>query len=89
MQALRPEGKLITVGAVLEPMGIPAFSMIGGQKIVSGSDTGPPDMVATMLEFCARHDIKPMVETFPMAQCNEAIEHLESGQARYRIVLEN
>ena len=29
------------------------------------------------------------VEIFPMAKVNEAIEHLESGQARYRIVLEN
>ena len=89
MSALRPEGKLVTVGAVPEPMGIPAFSLIGGQKIVAGSDTGPPDMVATMLEFCVRHDIKPMIETYPMSKCNEALEHLESGKARYRVVLEN
>ncbi len=89
LRALRPEGKLITVGVVPEPMGIPANQVIGGQKIVSGSDTGPPDMVATMLEFCARHDIRPQVETFPMSDCNAAIERLESGKARYRIVLEN
>lgn len=89
MRALRPNGKLITVGMVQEPMGIPAGMMIGGQKIVSGSDTGPPDMVAKMLEFCVRHDIKPMIETFPMDQCNEALERLHSGKARYRIVLEN
>ena len=79
----------MTVGAVPEPLGIPAFSLIGGQKVVAGSDTGPPDMVATMLEFCVRHDIEPMIETFPMSECNEALEHLESGKARYRVVLEN
>jgi len=89
MGALRTEGKLITVGVVPEPMAIPAMSMIGGQRMVAGSDTGPPEMVATMLEFCVRHDIKPMIETFPMSDCNEAIERLESGKARYRIVLEN
>ncbi|WP_298917489.1 NAD(P)-dependent alcohol dehydrogenase [uncultured Algimonas sp.] len=89
LRALKAEGKLITVGVVAEPMNIPAGLLIGGQRVVSGSDTGPPDRVATMLEFCARHDIKPMIETFPMAECNAALERLESGQARYRIVLEN
>ena len=89
MSALAPKGKLITVGMVAEPMAIPAGVMIGGQRSVSGSDTGAPDMVAKMLEFCARHDIKPMAEYFPMSDINEAIAHLESGKARYRLVLMN
>jgi uncharacterized zinc-type alcohol dehydrogenase-like protein len=89
MRALRPEGKLITVGIIPEPMAIPANALVGGARMVAGSDTGPPDMVAKMLEFCVRHDIKPMIETFPMAECNDAIERLESGKARYRVVLEN
>jgi len=89
MAALAPEGKLITVGAVSEPMGIPAFSMIAGGKSVGGSDTGSPAMVAKMLEFCTRHDIKPMVEYFPMSDVNKAVAHLESGKARYRVVLKN
>lgn len=89
MRALRAQGKLITVGMVPEPMGIPAAQMVSGQKVVSGSDTGGPDRVAEMLEFCARHDIKPMIETYDMDQCNEALERLESGKARYRVVLKN
>jgi uncharacterized zinc-type alcohol dehydrogenase-like protein len=40
-----------------------------------------------MLEFCVRHNIYPMVEEFPLEKVNEAIEHLDSGKARYRIVL--
>ena len=40
--ALAPKGKLHTVGAVLEPMAIPAFSLIGGEKSVSGSPLGSP-----------------------------------------------
>jgi uncharacterized zinc-type alcohol dehydrogenase-like protein len=42
-----------------------------------------------MLDFCARHRIEPVVETFPMSRVNEALAHLEAGKARYRIVLEN
>jgi uncharacterized zinc-type alcohol dehydrogenase-like protein len=40
-----------------------------------------------MLEFAARHDIKPQVEVFPMQKINDAFDHLKSGKAKYRIVL--
>jgi len=89
MSALASEGRLITVGMVGEPMRISAGQLITGQKTVSGSDTGAPHMVAKMLEFCVRHDIKPMVDYFPMSEINEAIAHLKAGKARYRVVLEN
>ena len=42
-----------------------------------------------MLNFSARHGVAPMIEKFPMSRVNEALEHLKSGKARYRIVLEN
>jgi len=87
MSALAPRGQLITVGMINEPMAIPAGSLISGQKTVAGSDTGAPQMVVKMLEFCARHDIKPMVEYFDIADINKAIAHLKSGKARYRVVL--
>ena len=41
-----------------------------------------------MLEFAARHDIRPQVEHFPMSRVNDALAHLEAGNARYRIVLD-
>ena len=88
MSALAPEGRLITVGMVGEPMGISAGQLIAGGKSVGGSDTGAPHMVAKMLEFCVRHDIKPMVDYFPMRDINDAISHLKAGKARYRVVLE-
>jgi uncharacterized zinc-type alcohol dehydrogenase-like protein len=42
-----------------------------------------------MLAFSARHDIAPVTENFPMSKVNDALDHLRSGKARYRIVLEN
>lgn len=41
-----------------------------------------------MLDFAARHQILPQVEHFPMSRVNDALEHLEAGQARYRVVLD-
>lgn len=87
LTTLAPKGKFHTVGAVLEPLAIPAFSLIMGEKSVAGSPIGSPALTRTMLEFCVRHDIYPIVEEFPLEKANEALEHLEEGKARYRIVL--
>ncbi len=89
LTTLAPKGTLHTVGAVLEPMAIPAFSLIGGEKSVSGSPLGSPALTSTMLNFCVRHDIYPTVETFPFEKINDAITHLTDGKARFRVVLEH
>src|SRR6267142_1831174 len=54
---LAPYGRLHVVGAVLEPIPIAAFSLIMGQRSVSGSPTGSPVMLETMLDFASRHNI--------------------------------
>ena len=87
LAALAPDGRLHFVGAVLEPVPVPAFALIGGRKSVSGSPLGSPAVVAEMLEFCARHRIAPQVERFPMSEANAALDHLRAGKARYRVVL--
>jgi uncharacterized zinc-type alcohol dehydrogenase-like protein len=89
INALAPRGRLHVVGAVLEPIPVAAFSLLTGQKSVSGSPLGSPATTAKMLEFCARHGIAPVIERFPMSRVNDALEHLRAGKARYRIVLEN
>ncbi len=88
LAALAPQGRLHMVGAVLEPMAISAFSLIGGQKHVSGSPTGSRSDIDAMLRFAARHHVAPRVEHFPMSQINAAFDHLRAGRARYRIVLD-
>ncbi|SDW17251.1 NADPH-dependent aldehyde reductase Ahr [Nitrosomonas communis] len=89
LKTLKPNGRMHVVGAVLEPMPIPAFELIMGQKSVSGSPTGGPAMLATMLDFAARHHIAPQVEHFPLNKVNDAIGHLAASKARYRIVLDH
>ncbi|MFM9956444.1 MAG: NAD(P)-dependent alcohol dehydrogenase [Phycisphaerales bacterium] len=89
INALSPKGRLHFVGAVLEPVPVPIFPLIMGQKSLSASPLGSPANTATMLDFCARHKIRPVCEVFPLSKANEALEHLHAGKARYRIVLEN
>jgi alcohol/geraniol dehydrogenase (NADP+) len=86
---LAPRGRLHIVGAAPAPIPVPAMTLIGDQRSLSGSPAGSPFVVRTMLDFCARHRIEPLVEYFPMSRVNEALAHLAAGKARYRIVLEN
>jgi uncharacterized zinc-type alcohol dehydrogenase-like protein len=89
LATLAPQGRLHVVGAMLEPMKVPAFDLIFGQKSISGSPTGSPSALDAMLAFSARHGVAPVTETFPMSKVNDAMEHLRAGKARYRIVLVN
>lgn len=89
IDTLAPKGRLALVGAVLEPIPVAAFDLIMSERNISGSPTGAPVDIATMLEFAARHGIAPQVEHFPMKKVNDAIAHLEAGKARFRIVLDN
>jgi uncharacterized zinc-type alcohol dehydrogenase-like protein len=88
INTLAPNGRLHVVGIALEPIPVSAFALILQQRAVSGSPTGSPVAIQTMLDFAARHNIAPQTEHFPMSQINEAFSRLESGNARYRIVLD-
>jgi alcohol/geraniol dehydrogenase (NADP+) len=85
---LAPNGRLHVVGAVLEPIPVSAFSLIMQQRNVSGSPSGSPVTIDSMLDFASRHNIAPQTEHFPMSQINEAFARLEAGKAHYRIVLD-
>jgi alcohol/geraniol dehydrogenase (NADP+) len=86
---LAPKGVLHFVGLLPESVPVMPTTLILGQKSVSGTPLGSPLNTRRMIEFCARHKIAPVIETFPMSRANEALEHSKAGKARYRIVLEN
>lgn len=87
--ALRPKGRLHLVGVTPNPISSQIFPLILGQKSLSGSPVGSPAAIAKMLEFAARHNIEPMVEVFPFAEINAAMDKLRNGKPRYRIVLKH
>lgn len=85
---LRRKGRLHVVGAT-PPVEVASSQLIEYEKSLTGSPLGSPSLVGKMLEFCARKSIAPVTQHYPMSQINEAFDQLESGQARYRLVLEN
>ncbi|WP_166215998.1 NADPH-dependent aldehyde reductase Ahr [Pseudomonas atagonensis] len=88
LATLRGKGRLHFVGIVPDAIPVHVFDLIPKQKTLSASPVGSPGNTAKMLEFCARHQIVPQVEMFPMSRINEAVDHLRSGKARYRVVVD-
>ena len=88
LTTLKPRGRLHFVGATTAPLDLNVFNLLLAQRQVSGSPVGSPATIADMLAFAARHKIAPKVEQLPMSKVNEAFKRLESGEARYRIVLQ-
>jgi uncharacterized zinc-type alcohol dehydrogenase-like protein len=87
VNTLKAKGRLHFLGATLEPLDLGLFPLLMGQRSVSASPVGSPANIAKMLEFAARHQVKPIIEKYPFAQVNQALDRLKSGDARYRIVL--
>ncbi len=89
LATLKPRGRLMMPGAVTGPLGVKLLpDMMFKQLSVGSSPVGSPVVIRQMLDFAARHNVAPVNEHFPMGKVNDAFEHLRSGKARYRIVLD-
>jgi uncharacterized zinc-type alcohol dehydrogenase-like protein len=89
INSLRPKGTLCVVGVPPSPIAISAFSLLAGQKSLSGSPTGSPRDLHEMLDVAARHGVQAITERFPMAKANDAVMRVRKSQVRYRAVLAN
>ena len=86
-EALAYGGNFHTVGVVMKPLQVPAFTLIGGDRRVSGSATGNPSELRTLIKFAGRAKVAPVTEMYPMSKINDALRHVREGKARYRVVL--
>jgi D-arabinose 1-dehydrogenase-like Zn-dependent alcohol dehydrogenase len=84
---LGPRGKLIIVGASMEPLTISPMQFIGGGKTISGHASGTSMDSQDTLAFSALSGVRPMIETMPLEQAAEAYDRMMSGDARFRMVL--
>ena len=87
VNVLRPDGKLCLVGVPTADVKISALQMILGQKSLLTSIIGSRSEIRTMLDFSARHQIKPQIEVFPLADVNTALRRIADNTIRYRAVL--
>lgn len=84
---LAVNGKLMILGAALEPVEAPAIPLIFGRRSIVGWPSGSPIDSQDTLSFSLLTGVRAMSEMFPLERAAEAYEHMMSGKARFRAVL--
>jgi D-arabinose 1-dehydrogenase-like Zn-dependent alcohol dehydrogenase len=81
------DGKLLVVGASGEPIEVSSMMLIGARRSIAGWPSGTAPDSEDTLKFSVQSDVRPMIETFPLAKAAEAYQRMMSGKARFRVVL--
>jgi D-arabinose 1-dehydrogenase-like Zn-dependent alcohol dehydrogenase len=84
---LAPNGKLIINGVPDKPFTVNAGALVGGRRSIVGWPSGTGMDSEDTLNFSALAGIKPMIETYPLEQAEEAYNRMMSGKARFRVVI--
>ena len=84
---LAENGTLAVVGAPSDPIELSARHLLDGDRAVVGASSGTRAERERHLAFCARHDIAPWTEEFPLRDVETALEAVEDGTVRFRAVL--
>jgi alcohol dehydrogenase, propanol-preferring len=85
---LAPRGKLIVVGGAAKPMEVKTADVIFGTRSLMGSLTGSSIENEDSLHLAHRRGIRSMNEVMTFSQAPKAYEHMMSGKARFRVVLD-
>jgi D-arabinose 1-dehydrogenase-like Zn-dependent alcohol dehydrogenase len=81
------DGKLVVLGASFEPIEVSPLLLISARRSISGWPSGTAPDSEDTLKFSLLSNVRPMIETFPLAKAAEAYQHMLSGKARFRVVL--
>ncbi|HEU4406703.1 MAG TPA: NAD(P)-dependent alcohol dehydrogenase [Polyangiaceae bacterium] len=88
LNQLDADGTIVTVALPHEPMAIPAIPLVLKRRRLMASLIGSRAEVAEAVELADRLGVEPIVETFALAEANEAVRRVKANEVRYRAVLE-
>ncbi|KAJ2056564.1 hypothetical protein GGI17_006136 [Coemansia sp. S146] len=81
------EGTIVLLAIPEGHMTFAPFDIISTEVSITGSMIGGIQVLKKTLEFASQNNIRPIIEKYPISQVNEALQRMNKGQARYRIVL--
>ena len=87
VDGLGPDGKLVIVGAGLEPLSITPLQLIFTRRTVRGWPSGTAKDSEDTLQFSSLSGVRPMIERYPLEKVAQAYDQMISGRARFRVVL--
>ena len=87
LSGLRPEGRLVNMGALDGPIQADALLLLTRQARIIGSTQNHRRDLVEALELTASGKVRPQIETYPLEKANEVRDRLVAGKVRYRAVL--
>jgi D-arabinose 1-dehydrogenase-like Zn-dependent alcohol dehydrogenase len=84
---LGPNGKLMVIGASIDPIQVTPAQLINGSRTIQGWASGTPADTEDTLRFAELTGVRPMIETYPLEKAAEAYARMISGNAQFRVVL--
>jgi D-arabinose 1-dehydrogenase-like Zn-dependent alcohol dehydrogenase len=87
IDGLGPNGKLMVIGAAFDAIEVTPIQLITGSRTIQGWSTGTPADSEDTLRFAELTGVRPMIETYPLEQADEAYARMLSGKAQFRVVL--
>lgn len=84
---LKPQGKLVVVGAAFDPMEISIPQIITSSKMIQGEASGTAMDISDTLKFSRLQQVRPMIEVMPLEKVSEAYAKMMKNDARFRRVL--
>jgi D-arabinose 1-dehydrogenase-like Zn-dependent alcohol dehydrogenase len=87
IDGLAPNGKLMVIGASMDPIEATPVQLINGSRSIQGWASGTPADAEDTLRFAELTGVRPMIETYPLEKAAEAYARMISGNAQFRVVL--
>lgn len=87
IDGLGVNGQLLVVGASPDPIEVSPLQLLMARRSVAGHPSGAPQDSQDTLGFSALRDIETQIETYPLAEVNEAYARMINNEARFRVVL--
>lgn len=88
LKLVRPRGVVANVGLPTEKYAVRPGLLIGGGKVLTGSNIGGIPETKEMLAFCAEHGIGARVEVIGADEVTAAYDKVVAGEVRYRYVID-
>lgn len=87
VEGLSGNGTLVIVGNARGTLCVPVNILLEGRRRIIASQTGSRRDMKELLNICALHHIRPMIERFPLDSVNETHERIRQSKPRFRDVL--
>lgn len=87
-RGLRIGGRLTLIGVDGGSIEVPAGELVMKSIIITGHITGSALDIEETMRFALANGVLPMIERMPLEAAPDAVERLDAGKPRFRIVLD-